>query len=405
MKIFFICTHPNQGTGYSRVANKLTNHLASLPGVEVVYYAFQNYKGQEIKDRFIDPRIKFYDAIELDPEAPGGFGDAGIVPSIIKEKPDVLFHYNDMNVVRDVTRLIPPEHMPPKKYLYLDMVYPWQNIDTFKIIKEFKFDHIWTFLDTWTRHMVDDLKFDPLNVSTMVHGVDFERFIDIPREKAKVTTGFKPDDFLVVNMNRNSSRKMWETTIKSFLELLQRENMNPRIKLYCGGLPFNKDGVDIGMTARTECLRRGMDVDQVVNHHIFLNPKPLHLTDAEVNEIYNAGDVGLNTTRGEGFGLTPVEHMYLNRPQVVTGIPALKETMGPYAHFVEPKLWVRVGESEAHDGEGAFCDYKDFADHLQYCFKNPDELPNARDYLKKKYSWDHMYKVLDAEFDNGEVRP
>jgi hypothetical protein len=25
--------------------------------------------------------------------------------------------------------------------------------------------------------------------------------------------------------------------------------------------------------------------------------------------------------------------------------------------------------------------------------------------LKEKYSWDHMYKVLDAEFDNGEARP
>jgi hypothetical protein len=40
-----------------------------------------------------------------------------------------------------------------------------------------------------------------------------------------------------------------------------------------------------------------------------------------------------------------------------------------------------------------------WADHLQYCFKNPDERPNARDYLKEKYSWDNMYKVLDQEFN------
>jgi hypothetical protein len=358
MKIFFMCTHCNQGTGYARVANKLVNHLASLPGVEVVYYAFQNYKGQEIKDRFIDPRIRFLDALELDPSAEGGFGDAGIIPSIIKEKPDVLFHYNDINVVRDIMRLIPPEHMPPKKYLYLDIVYPWQNIDTFEILKEYNFDHIWTFLDCWTDHMVNDLKFDPSKVSTMVHGIDFDRFVDVPKEEAKVSRGFKPDDFLVVNMNRNSGRKMWETTVKAFLELLERENMNPRIKLFCGGLPFHKDGVDIGMTVRSECLRRGMDADKVCFHHVFINPKPLHLTDAEVNEMYNAGDVGISTTRGEGFGLTPVEHMYLNRPQVVTGIPALKETMGPYAHFVEPKLWVRIGQAEPHDGEVAYCDYR-----------------------------------------------
>ena len=91
-------THCNQGTGYARVANKITNYLVSIPGVEVVFYAFQNYPGQDIKDRFIDPRIKFYDALVEDPDAPKGFGDAGIVPAIIKEKPDVLFLYNDMMV-------------------------------------------------------------------------------------------------------------------------------------------------------------------------------------------------------------------------------------------------------------------------------------------------------------------
>lgn len=397
MKIFFMCTHCNQGTGYARVANKIVNHLASIPSVEVVYYAFQNYKGMEIKDRFIDPRIRFLDALELDPSAVGGFGDRGIVPSIIKEKPDILFHYNDMNVVRAIMHLIPPEHMPPKKYLYLDIMYPWQNIDTFELLKEYNFDHIWTFLDCWRDHMVNDLKFDPLKVSTMVHGIDFDRFVDIPKEEAKVSCGFKPDDFLVVNMNRNSRRKVWETTIKAFLELLERENMNPHIKLFCGGLPFHEDGVDIGMTVRSECLRRGMDVNKVCFHHVFINPKPLHLTDAEVNEMYNAGDVGISTTRGEGFGLTPVEHMYFNRPQVVTGIPALKETMGPYAHFVEPKLWIRIGQDEPYDGDAAYCDYKDFADHLQHCFKNPDEYPNAREYLREKYSWEHMFKALDGQ--------
>ena len=41
-KIFFMCTHCNQGTGYARSANKITNFLADQDDVEVVYYAFQN---------------------------------------------------------------------------------------------------------------------------------------------------------------------------------------------------------------------------------------------------------------------------------------------------------------------------------------------------------------------------
>ena len=403
MKIFFMSTHPGQGDGYARVANKLTNHLASLPAVEAVYFAFGNHKHYQINDRFIDPRIRFLDAMELDPNAGAGCGDNAILPSIINEKPDVLFIYHDMNVVKDVLDKIPTEHMPLKKYIYLDIVYPWQNGDIFETLKKHNFDHIWTFLDTWTRHMVDDLNFDPMGVSTMVHGIDFERFVEISHREAKVEIGFKPDDYLVVNMNRNSARKMWDTTIKAFLEFLKREQMNPRIKLFCGCLPYFNRGTDIRMTLKSECMRQGMDFDHVSKQHVFYSAKPLHLTDAEVNNIYNAGDVGLTTTRGEGFGLTPVEHMYLNRPQIVTGIPPLKETMGPYAHFVEPKVWVRIGEMEPHDGEIALCDYRDFADHLQYCFKNPDELPNARDYLKEKYSWEHMYKALDEVFNNGEI--
>jgi glycosyltransferase involved in cell wall biosynthesis len=398
MKIFFMSTHCNQGSGYARVANKITNYLASIPGVEVVYYAFHNYKGKKIKDRYIDPRIKFIDAIELDPKSPRGYGDAGIVPSIIKEKPDAVFLYNDIDVVKDIMCLIPSEHMPIKKYVYLDIIHPWQNVETYEFIKECNFDRVWTFLECWREHMINDLKFDPSDVSTMVHGIDFECFVDIPRYTAKVMFGFKPDDFIIVNMNRNSSRKMWGTTVQAFVELLQRENMNPRIKLFCGSTIQCEDGYDIRMIIKVECLKRGIDFEQVVNNHVFNNPKPLRLTDAEVNVIYNAGDVGLNTTRGEGFGLTSIEHMYLNRPQVVTDIPAHKETMGPYAHFVKPKLWTRIGETEPGDGDIALCDYKDFTDKLQHCFKNPNELPNAREYLKQKYSWNNMFKVLDEEF-------
>ena len=56
MKVLFLATHPNVGSGYGRVANKISNHLASLPGVEVVYYAFQNYTNTYVNGRFIDPQ-------------------------------------------------------------------------------------------------------------------------------------------------------------------------------------------------------------------------------------------------------------------------------------------------------------------------------------------------------------
>ena len=144
MKIFFMALDPRQGTGYSRVANKISNYLVNIPNVEVVYYAFQNFKNQQITDRYVDPRIKFYDACEIDPESPLGFGDNMIVPALIKEKPDAIFLYNDMMVTNAVLEKIPVEHMPPKKFVYLDIVYPWQSSTIYQKLKNYNFDHIYT---------------------------------------------------------------------------------------------------------------------------------------------------------------------------------------------------------------------------------------------------------------------
>jgi glycosyltransferase involved in cell wall biosynthesis len=399
MKIFFMCTHPNQGTGYARVANKLTNYLADLPGVEIVYYAFQNYPGQDIKDRFIDPRIKFYDAIEIDSESPKGFGDKGILPTIIKEKPDVLFLYNDLPVTTMIMDMIPPEHMPPKKYVYLDIVYPWERLSYYDRLKHHNPDVIWVFLECWKKHLVEDLHFEESKVAVLPHGVDFERFVDVPRHEAKVKWGFDKDDYIVINMNRNSYRKQWCTTIKSFLDFLREQNMNPKIKLFCGCMIKTDDGYDIQELVLLECIRRGMDPGVVLNKHIFINVKPLHLTDDEVNTVYNMGDVGMNTCCGEGFGLTTAEHAYFNRPQIVSGVAALKETLDGIAYIVEPVIWTTVSSFESHSGDIAVFDSREFTKHLNECYKTRDKVSlDSRSHIKNNYSWENVYKVLDGYF-------
>ena len=398
MKIFFMCTHPNQGTGYARVANKITNYLANLPGVEVVYYAFQNYPGQAIEDRFIDPRIKFYDAMELDPVSPKGFGDAGMIPALIEEKPDVLFLYNDLPVTSSILNLIPQEHMPPTKYVYLDLVYEWEKIEYFNTLKSYNVDTIWVFLECWKTHMVQDLGFDASQIEVLPHGVDFERFKDLDTEKCRVDMGFKKDDYIVVNMNRNSYRKQWCVTIKAFLSFLQEQHMNPNIKLYCGCMLKTPDGYSLPDTIELECIRRGMDPATVLNNHIFINPKPLTLTDESVNIIYNIGDVGMNTCCGEGFGLTTVEHAYFNRPQIVSGVPALKETLGRFACVVEPKLYTTVSSFESHAGDIAVVDYRDFTTYLHDCFENREKTLDSRSYIRDTYSWENVYKVLEPHF-------
>jgi glycosyltransferase involved in cell wall biosynthesis len=398
-------THPSQGIGYARVANKITNYLADIPGVEVVYYAFQNYKKQTIKDRFIDPRIKFYDAVEIDPETPRGFGYKGIVPSIINEKPDILFLYGGIAICNHIIDLIPIEHIPPKKFLYVDITYKWQAPILYDTLKSIKYDHIWTFLNCWKDYLINDRGFDSNIVDVLPHGVDFDNFIDVPQNEAKAKLGLKPDDFLVVNMNRNSPRKNWTVTLSSFLQLVKRQNMNTSIKLFCGCDIKHENGYDIIRIIELECMRLKMDVDHIFANNLLFCSRPYGLTEEEINNVYNAADVGMNTTYGEGFGLTTMEHLYFNRPQVVTNVPALKETIGKYAYLVEPKIYKQLGEMNyPMGGFVCDCDPTDFTDALEHYYINRDDRPNAREDIKERYSWENVYKVLDRFFTNGSVQ-
>ena len=405
MKIFFITSHPSLGTGYARVANKITNYLADLPGVEVVYYAFQNYKNQIIRNRFIDPRIKIYDAVKIDPETPDGFGYKGIVPSIVNEKPDILFLYGSIAVCNDIMNLIPTEHIPPRKILYADITYKWQIPILYETLKSIKYDRIWTFLNCWKNYLINDRGFDSSVVDILPHGVDFDTFVDVPQNEAKEKLGLKPEDFLVVNMNRNARRKNWTVTISSFLQLVKRQNMSTSIKLYCGCDIKHEHGYDLIKIIELECMRLNMDVDHVFANNLLFSTRPYGLTDEEVNNIYNAADVGMNTTYGEGFGLTTIEHLYFNRPQVVTDIPALNETIGKYAHLIKPKICKQFGETCSGMGGLAHdCDPSDFTDALEHYYLNRNDRPNAREDIKERYNWENVYKVLDRFFKNGTLQ-
>ena len=63
-----------------------------------------------------------------------------------------------------------------------------------------------------------------------------------------------------------------------------------------------------------------------VKHRVLLSdPETDFISDSDLNEIYNACDVGLNTSMGEGWGLINMEHAATRRAQVVPGHSACLE--------------------------------------------------------------------------------
>lgn len=392
--------HPKTGTGYARMTNKITNYLANIPGVEVVCYAFDYNKKGEIADRFVDPRIKIYDCFQISKNT-DPFAINYAASYIVKENPDVLFIYNNTVLTRLIMEAIPESLLPPMKYLYLDILYEWQDIMTYNYLKRCKFDKIFVFSDHWKNHLVNDLGFSALRISTLTQVIDFENLVETPQDVAKKELNLKPSDYLIVNMNRNVRRKGWPATISGFLEFLKRQNMNPSIKLLCGCHASNiRTGYDIQLLVRNECERLKLDVQKVLQNNMILFENPMIYTDSHIWMTYSAADLGINTAHGEGFGLTTMEHLMFNRPQIVSGIPALKDSIGNYASVIEPDTYLYDPPNENTGGFYGCIDYMKVADCIEYHYKNRDVLPNPPEDLKVKHSVESMVKVLDKYFNN-----
>ena len=63
MKVLFYGIYPNQGIGYSKIANKITNFLSEQNNIDLYYFGISNFikKEQEV-NRPINSNIKFIDA-------------------------------------------------------------------------------------------------------------------------------------------------------------------------------------------------------------------------------------------------------------------------------------------------------------------------------------------------------
>lgn len=401
MKVLFVGTHPKFGTGYSRVGNKITNYLANIPGVEVLYYATQYWEDQFLSDIYVDHRIKLFNPENFDPNTYLCLGFNGLKHVIHLEKPDILFIYNDLPVTLNYLEAIPENLLPKQIYLYLDIVFPWERLLYFKLLKTYKNVHFFTFLDFWRNHLINDLNFKEDRVTTLPHGVDFDQFEYIETGKAKKLLGLESDDFLIINMNRNSSRKMYDVNIRAFLDFLIDMDLNPKIKMYFGG-DIDRSGVGIHLleTLITECLVRKIDPAIIIENNAIFNSNVTLKSNKDINLIFQAADVGMNTCCGEGFGMIQVEHAYCNKPQIVTDLGVFRETLGPYGFYAKPSNVITTSGAECIHGHMYIAHESEFVKHLKYIYENKPSTTESKEYIQSKHSWENAYKVLDRFFRN-----
>jgi glycosyltransferase involved in cell wall biosynthesis len=162
------------------------------------------------------------------------------------------------------------------------------------------------------------------------HGVATGKFFPLP-DKAEARRQMRLDDaahrdaFIVLNANRNMPRKRIDLTIHGFA--LFAKDKPAKVKLY-----LHMATEDTGWNVLILAKRHGI-FDRLIMTQAD-NSRPT-FSDEQLNNLYNACDVGINTTTGEGWGMPSFEHAATRAAQIVPRHTSLADLWEGAAEFVD----------------------------------------------------------------------
>jgi glycosyltransferase involved in cell wall biosynthesis len=242
------------------------------------------------------------------------------------------------------------------------------------------------------------------------HGNNDKDFYPLPEEEVQAFKKeyFGENKFVITNVNRNQPRKDIPTTIFAFIEAKKtwkEEGLTKEPLLYLHMHPKDPMGWDLrGLFLQTD-LVEGKDY-KLLETDVANNGASIEM----LNKIYNASDVYVTTTLGEGWGLTLTEAMATKTPIICplsTSFIEMTdngsrvypcENLIPYANTVDNVIRQQ-------------CDYIEVADNIIYIAKGTENqledvnftenmnkrLENSYNYTKS-LSWKEVCKSWTKYF-------
>lgn len=180
------------------------------------------------------------------------------------------------------------------------------------------------------------------------HGVDTDDFYPVSPERpiefqgqtltskmaCKVALGYNPSEFLVLRVDKNSGRKDIAATIHAMGPLMEKDRT---IHLH---LQTSTDPAMPGCNPPVLLTRYDLAPSQVTIPDL---DRSMFLWDQlRLLVLYNAADLFVTTSRGEGFGLTIAEALACGVPVVAQNVSAIPEVVGPGGVLIEPERPITV---------------------------------------------------------------
>jgi glycosyltransferase involved in cell wall biosynthesis len=394
VRVLLFGTHPNSSNGYSKVLFQLAKHLSDKQDLQVTYYGFQNFQKNPVHDqeRQLPENVQVYDAFANEKKKEMGFGFEEVTDFVTMNKPDLCVIYNDMVVVSNIIdRLKKVENRKFKIVVYVDQVYLCQKKEYIKRLND-EADFVICFSKYWEECIKGQGLVKPTGV--LEHGFNPKMHYPVPRKLARLYFNLHADDFIVMNANRNQPRKRLDIMMMAFAEFVSRHVGEP-VKLLIATAPMGAWNL-IEIYER-ELKLRGISMEEGMKHLIFID-NPQALTDEDMNTLYNASDVGLNTAMGEGWGLCNFEAGAMGIPQIVPFVGGFRDFFDKDCAIpVEPKVKVYTDMTiDGCPGCAEICDAVDFANAMDVYY--------ADEVLRKKHGETARTRILSNYrwFDLGE---
>jgi len=419
--ILFAASYPDLAIGYSKVAHFLSNTLAEMESVKLIYFGFSNFPGSKKIQRYIHPDITFIDVFQEETARQTGivdyYGTNIFIDTLNRVKPDLVLIYNDIIVT---SRLMNTLIEYRKKYIqnfkvysYLDLVYDYERPEFLNHVFQ-NSDKVILFTDYWLNHLAS-MNFPKEKMAVLYHSYGSESGTQLSAkikqklmdrrtvDDAKRSLGLPADSFIILNANRNAYRKANDISIRAFLLFLKDQNMNPALYLLLRTSADEKTGYKLLNVIQSECIRIGLEYDHIVKHHILLIDRHNELSDANMSMLYSACDVGINTCIGEGFGLCNMEHGIAGKPQIVSNVGGLRDIFtccqGLTDTLIEPRTSYHISnQNDEHNGVVYVCDAEDIATALRKVYTNyplyVEQYAVFSEAARGKYAIDAVKKQL-----------
>jgi glycosyltransferase involved in cell wall biosynthesis len=336
MRVVLVSTHIDQITGYSKVAHNLLKQASTLaPRVKLFHYGFQRHPNAP-SHRKAPAGVNLYDAAANEDPKEEGFGFNKIHDYLEMVGPDVVMIYNDPLIIHKFVEAMKHDKATAtyKLWIYVDQVYDGIAPPLMKTIRDHA-DRVYCFTEIWKQKF---LSYGPFpDVRILEHAVDattYSALADDARIAFRKSLGIPATGVVFLNANRNSQRKRLDLTLAGFARVL-KTTPNAYLVLATNVNPQSGAYYDIPTIFQREAQRVGLD-QLALSHLVLIDTAPPNVVgDEGINQLYNAADIGINTSDGEGFGLCQLEHMLTGAPQVVMDI-------GSYRTFLDETTAVFV---------------------------------------------------------------